>query len=144
MIRDERQAALDEAIVALQNEAAHAADAADRIDDHRLADLLRDTASRCEAYANALKPDMKALEDLPSEPDQEAEMLEALFSRIHAAFSGDPRATVLQERSQGLEQVLGCLRAAIATQPPQAIADHLHAAEHYVAAARDRLRALAP
>ena len=144
MIRDERQAALDEAIVALQNEAAQAADAADRIDDQRLADLLRDTASRCEAYANALKPDMTALDDLPREPDQEAEMLEALFSRIHAAFSGDPRATVLHERIEGLEQLLGYLRAAIDAQPPQPITDHLHAAERYAAAARDRLRALAP
>lgn len=145
MIRDERQAALDEAIVALQDEAAQARDAADRLaDDHRLADLLRGNASQYEYYANRLKPDMQALDDLPSEPDHEAEILEGLFSRIQAAFSGDPRMSVLNERIQGLQQVLARVDAALQAQPPQPIVDHLRAARRFLQNARDRLQSLTP
>lgn len=135
---------MDEAIVALQNEAAHASDAADRIEDPDLASLLRDTASRCEAYADRLKPDLQNLDDLPSEPDQEAEIFEALFSRIQAALSGDPRAAVVHERIQAMGQVQQCLQTALDTGPPQPAAEHLRAALEFVASARRRLQALAP
>lgn len=145
MIRDERQAALDEVIVALQNEADHARDAADRLaDDDQLAELLRSNASRYDAFAERLKLDMQSLDDLPSEPDQEAEILEGLFSRIHAALSGDARAAVVQERIDRLAQLLESLQAALRSDPPQAIAEHLQAAARYVQTANDRLRALAP
>lgn len=140
MFRDKCQVALDEAIVSLQNEAAHSLDAAQRLDDPDLSALLRDSATRCEAFAERLKPDMEALHDLPSEPDQEAEILEGLMSRIQAAFAGDGRTSVLRERISGMEYVQERLRAVVDTQPPPVILDHVRAALDFARAAQARLR----
>lgn len=144
MIRDERQAALDDAIVALQNEAAHGRDAAERLDHTHLAQLLRDTAEHLERYAERLKPDMQHLGDLPSEPDQEAEFLEGLFSRIQAALSEDAEASVVAERIDGLGRLLETLRAALDAQPPTPVDEHLRAALRFARGARERLEDLSP
>lgn len=143
MIRDDQQTALDEAIVALQNEAVHQRDAAGRVEQQRLSDVLRDTADRCEAHADRLKPDMEALHDLPSEPDQEAEFLEGLFSRIQAVLSGDTERAVVQERIEGLGQLRQCLQNALDTAPPQPIEEHLQTALEFVVSARQQLQNLA-
>ena len=144
MLRDDRQAALDEAIVALQNEAAHGRDAADRVEHAHLARLLGETAEQLERYAERLKPDMQHLGDLPSEPDQEAEFLEGLFSRIQAALSGDAEATVVEERIDGLDRLLEYLQAALDVQPPAPVDEHLRAAHRFARNARERLEDLTP
>ncbi len=146
MIRDERQVALDETIVSLQDEAAQTRDSAERLgnDDERLAQVLRANATQFEYYANRLKPDMQILNDLPREPVQEIEILEGLFSRIQAAFSGDPRRSALDERLQGIHRLADCVDAALQTQPPQPIVDHLQALRRYLHTAGERLHSLAP
>lgn len=143
MIRDELQTALDEAIVSLQDEAVQTRDAADRLaDDDQLAALLRANAEQYEHYAGELKPDLQSLDDLPREPEHESEILEGLVSRIQAALSGDPRASVLNERIAGIERVLTCMDAALSAQPPQPIADHLHATQRFLQNARQQLQSL--
>lgn len=142
MIRDEQQAALDEAIVALQNEADHQRDAAERVGRAQFASLLRDTADRCEAHAERLKPDMQALHDLPSEPDQEAEFFEGLLSRIQAALWGDTEQAVLSERIEGLARVRQSLQAALDSAPPAPIDEHLRTALEFVSSASEQLRHL--
>lgn len=146
MIRDERQAALDETIVSLQDEAAQTRDAAERLaeEDERLAQILRANAAQFEYYANRLKPDMQLLNDLPREPDQEMEILEGLFSRVHAALSRDPRSSALNERIAGIDRLAECVHATLRTQPPQPIVDHLQAAARFLQGARERLQSLAP
>lgn len=144
MIRDDQQAALDDAIVALQNEAAHLRDAADRVERAQFAEVLRDTASRCETHAELLKPDMQALHDLPSEPDQEAEFFQGIFSRIQAALSADADLEVLRERVEGLKTTRQYVQMALDAAPPPPVDGHLHTTLEFVTSAVRQLQRLQP
>ncbi|HEM45963.1 MAG TPA: hypothetical protein ENO23_02855 [Alphaproteobacteria bacterium] len=98
ILRDDSQAALDDVIVECETVAERYRDSAQRIDDEQWARLFAVRGAQLERLAEQLGADLRALDDLPSDPDPEREALHGLAERLRAVLAGGERAAVLSAR----------------------------------------------
>lgn len=105
LLRDERQSALNR-IETLCLQAAHRyAAAAGKTADADLAALFDDLALRRNRMAQELASHIRALDDLPQEPDPDREAVLNLFHDFKALFSADGRNAYIEE-CIGLENTI--------------------------------------
>lgn len=110
-IRTEQQVALNDLLVATQKSADLLRDAASFLDDTNTEHELLQLAERREMVNRDLEKAIRALDDMPSAPDPDAESTEKLLQRISAIFSGQKsQVTVLNQRL-ATEERLGDLLA---------------------------------
>ncbi|MBC6905452.1 hypothetical protein DWB84_08290 [Saccharophagus sp. K07] len=109
-IRTDEQVALNDLLVAIQKSADLLRDAASFLDDANTEHELLQLAERREMVSADLARAIRALDDMPSAPDPDAEATEKLLQRISAIFSGEKsQQAVLQQRLQTEERLSALL-----------------------------------
>jgi uncharacterized protein (TIGR02284 family) len=108
--RDPVESALNEIHVALLKAADHYQHSASIADEPGMAALFRELASKRQQQAETLQEHIRQV-GLPRMPDPEQEMVGNVFTRVKAALSEDPEATLVQSQ-QPLEQAIA--QAAVA------------------------------
>lgn len=144
MMRDARQMALNEVEVRCMEAADHYATAAQRIDDEDLAQLFVELARERKRQAAELVPQLRALGDLPRAPDKDRETVEEMLSSVKSFFSGDKRATVIDEREQAEVQLADAVTAALQCELPPETQNMLLAMRSSIDAAKKNLEAHRP
>jgi DNA repair ATPase RecN len=113
LIRTAQQVALNDLLVATEKSADLLRDAADFLDGSQMEHELEQLAERRDMVTRDLQQAIRALDDMPSAPDPDAESTEKLLHRISAIFSGDKsRETTIRQRLATEEQ-LGTLLAEV-------------------------------
>lgn len=105
MIRTEKQTALQDLLVALQETADMFRDTADYVDEQSLSKELENIASEREDFLPSLRKLLRDNEDLPSEPDRERETAKKLLSRLFAAVDSNSTGEILMEREKEEDHV---------------------------------------
>ena len=100
LLRNEQQLALNRVETLCIETADHYAAAADQVDDPMLSDLFGDLARQRREFAMALAAHIRALDDLPQQPDPDRETIDDLLTSIKAFLSGDQRDTLIDERKK--------------------------------------------
>ncbi len=143
LLRDERQMAVSAVETLCLETADHYAAAARRTDDAGLAQLFDTLAQQRRQLAAELAAQIRALDDLPQQPDPDREAVEEVFSGIKAFLSGDARAVLVGERERAEEDLAAAASAALRhAQGPQMhdvlrrILAHAEAAMRELAAVR--------
>ena len=109
MLRNERQIALNEVVVASKTAADIYEACAERVHEPDFAANLRETAAERRAALPDLESWLRSTGDLPREPDEDAETARELVTSIKSAFSLDERRPVVEdceEAEQALEQAI--------------------------------------
>lgn len=105
MIRTEKQTALQDLLVALQETADMFRDTADYVDEQSLSRELESIAGEREGFLPSLRKLLRDNEDLPSEPDRERETAKKLLSRLFAAVDSNSTGEILMEREKEEDHV---------------------------------------
>lgn len=113
LLRDDRQIALNEVELLCVRSADHYAAAASRTDDDALAGLFGSLAEQRRLLADELATHIRALDDLPQQPDPDREAVENALTGIKAFFSGDARGTLIDERADEEEMLATAVRTAL-------------------------------
>jgi DNA repair ATPase RecN len=113
LIRTDQQVALNDLLVATEKSADLLRDAAQFLSGSQMEHELEQLAERRDMVTRDLRQAIRALDDIPSAPDPDAESTEKLLHRISAIFSGDKsRETTIRQRLATEEQ-LGTLLAEV-------------------------------
>lgn len=120
ILRDERQVALDCVIVNAKRAADSYDDAAEIATDPSMTTLFRELSRRRDAMARELEPHLRALGELPSDPDVESEALGQVWRRVKATLAPDEQAPLLAEAAATEDELARCIDAAIAADLPDA------------------------
>lgn len=105
LLRNDQQLALNKIETLCIETADHYASAAGNTDDQALSRLFGELARQRRQFAVELADHIRALDDLPQQPDPDRETIDDLLTSIKAFFSGDQRDTLIDERKK-LEQDL--------------------------------------
>ncbi len=99
LIRTDQQVALNDLLVATEKSADLLRDAAQFLDGSQMEHELEQLAERRDMVTRDLQQAIRALDDMPSAPDPDAESTEKLLHRISAIFSGEKsRETTIRQR----------------------------------------------
>lgn len=98
LFRDDKQAALNLVETLCQECAGAYAAAATQVKDAALAAQFQQAHARLQQCAAQLAPHIRALGDLPNEPDPDRETVENVVERVRNFLTGDADANVLAHR----------------------------------------------
>jgi DNA repair ATPase RecN len=106
LIRTDQQVALNDLLVATEKSADLLRDAAQFLSGSQMEHELEQLAERRDMVTRDLRQAIRALDDIPSAPDPDAESTEKLLHRISAIFSGEKsRETTIRQRLTTEEQL---------------------------------------
>lgn len=141
MLRDDRQTALNDVVVACAEAADGHAHAAQLVEAHELARVLEALAEQRSAAADELGEHLRGLGDLPKAPDSDLEAIRELAERVSAALSADEQTRLVEERERAEAAVEETVAAALDYGLPTATRDVLVRLREEARLARERLRA---
>ncbi|MGH8717343.1 MAG: DUF2383 domain-containing protein [Burkholderiales bacterium] len=142
MLRDDRQAELNELVVRVKDAALRCRDDSGLAREPVLAALFSRLGQRREEMARALEQHLIKLNDLPRAPDADLETVKSLVTYLKTALSTNERQTLLNERIEGECQIQEQIRIARETELPadtQALLDDI---AREIAADRNELERL--
>lgn len=139
MLRDERQTALNDVVIACSEAAEGHAGAADMVEERDLARVLATLAEQRTAAAAELGEHVRRLGDLPKEPDSDLSTIRDLVARLGAAFSEDERARLIEARERAEAVVEEAVAAALEHEPPAPTQELLARIREEARLARERL-----
>lgn len=105
LIRNDRQVALNDLLVAVQESADHYQDAANFLEDEPTCVYLQQFAKQRLILTSHLEDAVRAEGDLPSAPDPDRETGSMLLEHLGANLSADEAATVIEHRLQKEEEL---------------------------------------
>lgn len=142
LLRDERQMAVNAVERHCFETADHYDAAASGVGDGDLASLFGGLAEERRRLAAELAAGIRALDDLPQQPDPDREAISHMLTGIRALLSGDARATLVAECERGEEALISATQAALRQDLPEGIQAllrrvlaHAEAAQRELAAA---------
>lgn len=139
MLRDERQIAIDEVVVACRESIDHYNDAAEHVDDDVLGLLFTKIAADRRRLARQLESCQRAAGELPRAPDADRETFQQLYTNAKAALFDDGRDVFLQARLESEMELDSRLHEARAMNQPDDIRACLDAIQKDVDDARAKL-----
>lgn len=125
LLRDEAQTALNEVEALCMASAEDFGAAAEQASEGDLAQQFAQLAQRRRALAAGLAPHIRALDDLPRQPDPDREAVDHVFQRIEAFLSGDTETTLIEHRLRGELQLQEALQTALKVELPEPTRDAL-------------------
>jgi uncharacterized protein (TIGR02284 family) len=143
LLRDDKQAAMNDLLVALEDAADRYHDAAQIAHEPALASLFQRLSRRRREMAREAERHLRKLGDLPRTPDSDLEALESLLTHVKAALSPDERRTLLQERERTEARIEDLIKTALATSLAPEMEASLQRMHEEVAATRQELSASA-
>jgi uncharacterized protein (TIGR02284 family) len=118
LLRNEQQLALNQVETLCIGSADHYEAAAGNADDPALSDLFEKLAQQRRQLAIELADHIRALDDLPQQPDPDRETVDDLLMRIKAFFSGDQRDTLIDERKKMEQELADAVHAGLQQELP--------------------------
>jgi uncharacterized protein (TIGR02284 family) len=112
LLREEREIALTDAVLALKGAALQLDDEAGVLQDPAVAALFRELAGEHHAMAAELDAELRRLGYKSREPDPDAEAGKELLTRVKAALSSDETRVLVQNREAGEESAEEAIEAA--------------------------------
>lgn len=123
LLRDERQMSVNAVERLCFETADHYEAAASDIGDDKLAGLFASLAEERQQLAAELAVQIRALDDLPQQPDPDREAVSNMLSGIKALLSGDIRESLLADCERGEEALVSAVHAALRQDlPPDMLA----------------------
>lgn len=119
LLRNNQQLALNEVGTLCIESADHYATAAGKTSDPQLAQLFTELEAERRELAAELAAHIRALDDLPQEPDPDMEAVEHLLTSVKALFSADERGILIGERVQFEHKLAEAVRAALQEDLPE-------------------------
>ena len=98
MLLDEKQAMLNDLLVAYRESSDHYADAGGQLEDDALGETFAGIAASREALIERLCELVREAGGLPREPHADREHARQLLTRLKGVLGGDRRRVVLEER----------------------------------------------
>lgn len=143
LLRDDRQMAVN-AVETLCFETADGYEAAaSKTGTPQLASLFGELAQQRRQLAAELAAHIRALDDLPQQPDPDREAIGQVLSGIKALLSGDVDASLIDERMQAERKLSDAVRDTMQVELPEEtramllrIGTHAESARHALERAR--------
>ncbi len=142
MLRDDRQVALNQVLVACEEAAERHLLAAERLADDAESALLASLARERADVAEELAEEVRRLGDLPDTPDADREAVEEVIGWIKTALGGDEREHLLAQADKDEAILAQRLDAALAQDLAAATREVLERLGDQVPRARRRLARL--
>ena len=140
MLLDEKQAALNELVVAFREAADHFVDANEYLDDDRLKRLFEDIGQGHNKAADELSDIVRRSGALPRAQHADREQLHQIVTHVKAAFSDDEREVFLNDRIEHEREIERLIHESLKVDFPaetQAILESLLIREFEVIAKLD-------
>lgn len=118
LLRDERQMSVNAVEKLCFETAGHYETAASELDDDRLAGLFTALAEERQHLAAELAVQIRAIDDLPQQPDPDREAIGHVLAGIKALLSGDARAAAVADCERGEEALVSAVHAALRQELP--------------------------
>lgn len=141
MLRDERIIALDDVVVALKDAADAYEDASGIVAGSDLEELFIELSGRRQKIAATLADHIRALGDLPSEPDADREALGNVVRHVKSMLSDDEWRGLIAEREEDERELSRRVEAALRETLPEPVLETLRECRSEVSSALDRLSA---
>lgn len=130
MLLDDKQAMINDLLIAYRESNDHYRDAAEQLDggtpaERELGELLASIRDSREGTIERLSELVRESGDLPREPDADKEEALQLFTRLKAALGGERRRIVLEERVTGEQRIAEQLEEALRLDFPADTLDWL-------------------
>jgi hypothetical protein len=113
LLRDHQQLALNEVESLCSESADHYAAASGKTADPELSQLFTELKQQRRQLAAELADHIRALDDLPKQPDPDMEAVDHLLSGVKALLSSDQRGTLIEERAQFDHKFADAVKAAL-------------------------------
>jgi uncharacterized protein (TIGR02284 family) len=139
LLRNDQQLALNQVETLCTESADHYAAAAETADDPALSHLFGEIARERRRFAAELADHVRALDDLPKQPDPDWETVDDLITGIKAFFSGDQRDTLIDERKKHERELAEAAEAGLQQDLPGATKSQLRQLLSHVHATIDQL-----
>lgn len=144
MLRNEKQIALNEVVVACKKAADVYDVCADRAQDPGMARLLREAAAERRMGLPGLEEWLQASGDLPREPDEDAETARGVLTSLKSALSPDERQSVVEDCERAEEELEQAIAVALRLDFDKPLRRTLKQIYGQAEAGRKRLKNLAP
>lgn len=141
LLRDEPQMALSTVETLCFETADSYASAAKRTGDQELSARFETLAAQRRELAADLAAHIRALDDLPQQPDPDREAFQNMVSSVMALLSGDARTALIEERIQGEEALAKATREALQHVLPPDTLSMLHRLLAHAESTRNELGA---
>lgn len=142
LLRDNLQMAVN-AVETLCFETADGyASAAARTERPEVARLFADLAAQRNQLAAELAAHIRALDDLPQQPDPDREAMVQMLSGIKALLSGDANAALIDERTQAEDKLAAAAHDALLLELPSETRSMLERLLAHVASSKQELAAV--
>jgi uncharacterized protein (TIGR02284 family) len=119
LLRDERQMSVNAVEKLCFETADHYDAAASELGQDRLSTVFTALAEERRQLAAALAVHIRALDDLPQQPDPDREAISHMLSGIKALLSGDMRASLVADCERGEESLSSAVNAALRQELPE-------------------------
>lgn len=139
LLRDDAQSALNQVETLCLTSADDYAAVAERAKDAALAMRFEELARERREMASELAPHIRALDDLPQEPDPDREAIDHVLVGIEAFLSGNSNATLLAHRARGEAELQEALQSGLQADLPGPTHSLLERMHHQVAQTREWL-----
>jgi len=139
VIRDERQARLNDLLVACKSSAEDYEQAAELAESPALADFCRATAEYRWKLADALAARVRDLHDLPREPDPDRQLLDHALTRLRAVLHLAGDRDLAAERRDDDRELLEIARVAEGTELPAPASETVRGVTEHVRATLEAL-----
>jgi uncharacterized protein (TIGR02284 family) len=113
LLRNNQQLALNEVESLCFESADHYAAAAGKTADPQLSQLFTELEEQRRQFAAELADHIRALDDLPKQPDPDMEAIDHLLSGVRALLSFDERGALIEERAHFEHKVADAVKAAL-------------------------------
>lgn len=140
MLRDDRQVALGEVVVACKHAADQYREEAGLAEDRALERTLGELAARREEQALSLEAHIRALGDLPREPDVDRETVSGLLTRLRTHFAANARGALLSGAIESEQELAARIDEALREDLPEQAAQALRHLREDVASTIRRVR----
>jgi uncharacterized protein (TIGR02284 family) len=113
LLRNQQQLALNEVESLCFESADHYAAAAGKTTDPELSQLFTELEQQRRQFAAELADHIRAIDDLPKQPDPDMEAVDHLLSSVKALLLSDDRGTLIEERVQFEHKFADAVKAAL-------------------------------
>lgn len=113
LIRNDRQLALHDLLIAIQESADHFQDAAEFLGEHQVSVYFKQFAKQRLILAARLEEAIRAEGDLPPAPDPDKETSSIMFEHLLANLSTREAARIIEHRLDGEQDIRELVQSAI-------------------------------
>lgn len=113
LVRNDRQTALHDLLIAIEESADHYQDAADFLNEHPACVYLEQFAKQRLILTTRLEEAIRAEGELPAAPDPDRETSAKLFEHLLASLTHNEASRVLEQRMKKEEEISELAQAAV-------------------------------